>query len=243
MHLTSEILQFGMMIIILLFMWIYARVNKASLREMKESIGELSGQLNRSPSESTSSPELLEAIKKYDGHFSILAKELREYHRVSEILTAKIAESTSRQDGMLGGIRDYLATKNELTGRLQEGYDYRILRNFVKQIIRCIHQIDSNLSLDSGQDPVLKLEAIKGDLLDMLDRHGIEKITPTAGTSFSELRKIAEVVPQKEETQDESLSGKIAEVIHPGYQYMINHDHHRIIMPAQVKLYEVTRRK
>lgn len=183
--------------------------------------------------------ELLEAVSKYDSHFSLLAKGMKEYHQQTENSLEKTIDSGTRLEGMMGGVRDYLAMKNDLTSRLQEGYDYKILKNFTKQIIRCIHQIDPAMT---AEDPASKkLLSTREDLVDMLDRYGIEQFSPEVGTSYSDLRKIAEVIPQKEHTTDTSMVGKVAEVIRPGYRYQAHDEQRRIVMPAQVKIYEVSR--
>lgn len=142
--------------------------------------------------------------------------------------------SSTKMAKMLEGIRDYLADGKAHQVRLQEGYDYAVLKNFCKQIIRCIHRAEQ------ADKETLKetLDGIRTDLLDLLERNGVERFEPAKGQAFSKLRKVARVLPQKETTQDDALVGTVAEVVSPGYLYTYNDDKQRLILPAEVKIYE-----
>ena len=218
--------------------------SSAFVSSLKKEIEALKGNAGTSPSSSDAPAgdhsELMELVSKYDSHFSLLAKGMKEYHQQTEKSLKKTMDAGTRLEGMMGGVRDYLAMKNDLTSRLQEGYDYKILKNFTKQIIRCIHQIDPKLADDSVAGK--KLLSTREDLIDMLDRYGIEQFLPEVGAPYSELRKIAEVVPQKEPTKDKDQVGTVAEIIRPGYSYQAHDEQRRIVMPAQVKIYEAFRR-
>lgn len=175
----------------------------------------------------------------YDQHFSTLAKGLRAHHEETEEQLAQVHLHNSKVENILDGVRDYLSAKNKMTDRLQEGYDFQIIKNFSRQIIRCIHQLDAMIANDPDGSSAKSITALHNDLLDLLDRNGIERFSPEPGTPFSTLRKVAEVLPQKVKTDDKKLSGKVAEVEQPGYRYIFNDNQHRIIQPAQVKIYEI----
>jgi hypothetical protein len=138
---------------------------------------------------------------------------------------------------MLEGIRDYLADGKAHQVRLQEGYDYAVLKNFCKQIIRCIHRAEAGEKSQAAET----LEGVRIDLLDLLERSGIERFEPARGENYSKLRKVARVLPQKELTTNDAMVGTVAEVVAPGYLYTYNDDKQRLILPAEVKIYEKTK--
>ena len=180
-----------------------------------------------------------ENIKKYDAHFSALAKGIIEHQRDVDERFTRIDHFFSQLDGTLNGIRDYLSTRHEQMVRLQEGYDYAVIKNFSKQIIQCVNQLDLKLKSPMSETEEAELKSVSSDLMDILERYGLERFTPEVGSSFSRIRKIAESSSIKEYTDDDTLVGKVAEVIRPGYRYVYNHDKYHIISPAQVKIYEL----
>jgi hypothetical protein len=90
---------------------------------------------------------------------------------------AEGASSLKKMDDSLGGIRQYLAEKALESKRYQEGYDYGVLKNFCKQIIRSIHLIDGEM-VDATDDEAAVLHGVRLDLIDLLDRNGIEEFAP-----------------------------------------------------------------
>ncbi len=154
---------------------------------------------------------------------------------VLEVFSSSEA-SLKLMDDSLSGIRDYLSVKGQESQRLQEGHDYAVLKNFCKQVIRCIHHIQ-NVDMDSNSKVVEALRGIHLDLVDLLDRNGVVEFIPEIGSSFDSVRSFAEVSPVKEITKDAAKVGKIAEVVRSGFRYVYNNDQVRSIVPAQVKLY------
>ena len=76
------------------------------------------------------------------------------------------------------------------------------------------------------------------DLLDSLEQNGIERLQVEVDDDFADIRKMAEATTVKEETDDPKKVGTVAEVVRPGYCYVYNYDKKRLVVPAQVKLYE-----
>lgn len=144
--------------------------------------------------------------------------------------------SLKKMEDSLGGIRDYLSERGDELRRLQEGHNYAVLKAFCKQIIRCIHQLEVARD-DSTAQGAAVLEGVRLDLVDLLDRNGVEEFVPDAGEEYAEMRAIAEVSPQKEVTKDSAQVGLVAEVVRSGFKYVYNDDQVRLILPAQVKVY------
>ena len=153
----------------------------------------------------------------------------------------KILENAARQvsgiDGTIGGIRDYLAKITESTRRYEEGYDFQILKNFVRQIARAISDLDRNILKASENVKPALIEA-KEDLIELLYKNGVEQIIPDIEVAYHGMEGFAEVCPEKVSATDLGKRGKVAEVTRLGYKYTFDTGKERVIQSAMVKLYE-----
>jgi molecular chaperone GrpE (heat shock protein) len=70
-----------------------------------------------------------------------------------------------------------------------------------------------------------------------LESSGIEQYQPEINSDYRGQEKYAEAVKQKEHCDNSKQKGKIAKVIRPGYQYIINEENIKIVRTAQVKLF------
>jgi molecular chaperone GrpE (heat shock protein) len=157
-----------------------------------------------------------------------------------EIAISKVSAACGQLsgiDGTLGGMRDYLAKSTESIRRYQEGYDFQILKNFVRQIARAIADLERNLLKVPDEAKPALIEA-KEDLLELLYRNGVEPIVPETGASYRGMEGYAEVSPEKVPATDLAQRGNVAEVTRPGYRYTFDTDNGRVIQSAMVKLYE-----
>jgi len=146
-------------------------------------------------------------------------------------------ETITNVNGSINGIRDYLADNNKNLQRFQAGYDFQILKNFIKPIARTINEIEMLLMNLTGKEKA-DLEDIKDDLLELLERNSIEQINPNLETSREGKEKETEVLPDKIKTDNPNKRNLIAKVERVGYRYEFNDGQEKIIQAAQVKLYE-----
>ncbi len=154
----------------------------------------------------------------------------------TEPLTKELTELTEE----MSAIREFAAQQQDQVRKLQDGYDWMIIRRFCMRIIRCVDNIDDRIArLDEQADElVMSLEDIRDELVFALESSGIEQFNPDLNMPFKGLEKYAEAVRQRVETDSESLLGCIAEVARPGYQYLISEDEVKVVRCAQVKLYD-----
>jgi len=146
-------------------------------------------------------------------------------------------ETVTGVKGDIAGIRTHLMNSNETLQRFQAGYDYQILKNFIKPVARTINDLDQLLERLSGNEKEEVMDA-RDDLLKLLDDNGVEQIELDLEIPYAEQKKYAEVVDEKERTDDPQKSGLIAAVERVGYKYEFNDGQERVIQPALVKLYE-----
>ena len=138
----------------------------------------------------------------------------------------------------VSAIRQYTAYQQDRLEKLQDGYDWNIVRTFCLRVIRCIDNLESRINELSGKDIQTEhLEEIKDELLFALESSGIEQFEPEINSDYRGQEKYAEAIKEKQSCDEPKQTGKIAQVVRPGYQYFINEDNIKVIRPAQVKLY------
>ena len=154
----------------------------------------------------------------------------------TEPLTKELNELTEE----VSAIRQFAAQQQDQVRKLQDGYDWMIIRRFCMRIIRSIDNIEDRIGRldDPNSDVAMCLGDIRDELIFALESSGIEQFNPELEMPFKGLEKYVEAVRQRVSTDDESLCGCIAEIARPGYQYLISDDDVKIVRCAQVKLYD-----
>lgn len=138
----------------------------------------------------------------------------------------------------VAAIRDYTAYQQNRLEKLQDGYDWNIIRTFCLRVIRCIDNLESRIGqLSQDEVRAMHLEEVKDELVFALESSGIEQFRPEINSEYRGYEKFAEAIKDKQPCQAPEQAGKIADVIRPGYQYFINEDNVKVVRPAQVKLY------
>ncbi len=138
----------------------------------------------------------------------------------------------------VSAIREYAANQQDRLEKLQDGYDWNIIKTFCLRVIRCVDNLDSRITkLANKKAQRTHLEEVRDELIFALESSGIEQFEPDTDTEYRGQEKFAEAVKEKMACDDPEQAGKIAEVIRPGYQYFIDDENVKIVRPAQVKLY------
>ncbi|MBN2182321.1 MAG: hypothetical protein JW715_10435 [Sedimentisphaerales bacterium] len=138
----------------------------------------------------------------------------------------------------VSAIREYAAHQQNRLEKLQDGYDWNIIKTFCLRIIRCIDNIDSRIAqLVERDDDVSHLEEVKDELIFALESSGVEQFEPELNSEYRGQEKFAEAVKEKKRSKDPEQKGRIEKVIRPGYQCFIDEENVRIVRPAQVRLY------
>jgi len=159
----------------------------------------------------------------------------------TEPLTRELTELTEE----VSAIRHFAAQQQDQVRKLQDGYDWMIVRRFCMRIIRCIDNIEDRVGRLPDEESVLKehLEDIRDELVFALESSGVEQYEPDSDISYKGLERYAEAVKDRVSTDDAERAGCIAQVVRCGYQYLVNDDDVKIVRCAQVKLYEVTQKQ
>jgi molecular chaperone GrpE (heat shock protein) len=138
----------------------------------------------------------------------------------------------------VAAIREYASTQQDRVKKLQEGYDWNIIRNFCLRVIRCIDNVENRIRERAGQNgEAAHLSEIRDELLFALESSGIEQFEPEINHDYRGLGKQAEAVKERESCDDPDLAGKIAKIVRPGYHYFMDDKHVRVVRPAMVMLF------
>jgi len=138
----------------------------------------------------------------------------------------------------VSAIREYAANQQDRLEKLQDGYDWNIIRTFCLRVIRCVDNLENRIAkLANKKAQKTHLEEVRDELIFALESSGIEQFEPEINTEYRGQEKLAEAVKDKQSCDEPEQAGKIASVIRPGYQYFIDDENVKIVRPAQVKLY------
>jgi len=138
----------------------------------------------------------------------------------------------------VSAIREYAANQQDRLEKLQDGYDWNIIRTFCLRVIRCVDNLENRIAkVANKKAQKTHLEEVRDELIFALESSGIEQFEPETDSEYRGQEKYAEAVKDKLACDDSEQAGKIAEVIRPGYQYFIDEENVKIVRPAQVKLY------
>lgn len=156
----------------------------------------------------------------------------------SEPLTRELSDLTEE----VSAIRHFAAQQQDQMRKLQDGYDWMIVRRFCLRIIRCIDNIEDRIARLGKEEQILSdhLQDIKDELVFALESSGVEQYEPELEVSYKGLERYAEAIKDRVSTDDAARAGCIAEVARSGYQYLVNDDDVKIVRCAQVKLYELS---
>ena len=138
----------------------------------------------------------------------------------------------------VSAIREYTAYQQNRLEKLQDGYDWNIIRTFCLRVIRCIDNIENRIGqLGEDQARAMHLEEVRDELVFALESSGVEQFRPKVNSDYRGQERYTEPVKEKQPCEKPEQAGKIADVIRPGYQYFINEENIKVVRPAQVKLF------
>jgi len=174
-----------------------------------------------------------------------LEKQFTEVKQMTESVKEAALEyskplSTNIEELMqqITAIRDYASSQQGRIEKLQDGYDWNIIRTFCLRVIRCIDNLDNRIRLKSKEGiQTGELEEIRDELLFALESSGVEQFEPEVNSDFTGKEKLVEVIKEREYSKDPKMKGKIARIIKLGYRYVIDDGNTKVVRAARVKLF------
>jgi molecular chaperone GrpE (heat shock protein) len=208
--------------------------------ETKEPIGSRSAGLQKFGVDSLEFKETLRnQAENYRHQESSQLETLVEEGEVETLMsTAPVTENLIELTQEVSAIREFAAQQQDRVRQLQDGYDWNIIKRFCLRVIRCIDNIDERIRKFREQgESVEELEDVRDELVFALESSGVEQFEPEVKNSYKGLEKCVEAVHERVKTKDKTLTGKIARIVKPGYQYVVSEDDAKIVRCSQVMLY------
>jgi len=175
----------------------------------------------------------------------VLERQVAEFKPTEQTVKQNVPEHSEPINNTLNeltqqvaAIRQYATQQQGRMEKLQDGYDWNIIRNFCLRVIRCLDNLENRINQlsEQGVDAV-HLEEVRDELVFALESSGVEQFEPEINSNYRGQERCAEAVKDKECSDDQNLSGKIAKVIRHGYQYVIDEENVKIVRPSQVQLF------
>jgi len=214
-----------------------AQLNTQLLGQMEQNIRKtiLAGYYKSSLEVQNSLKTQNENIEKQVAEVMQMAQTIQETSsKNSEPVKSSIDELTRQ----ISAIREYTSLQHSKIEKLQEGYDWNIIKNFCLRVIRCIDNLENRIAKLSEQNiDTTDLEEIMDELVFALESSGVEQFRPQINSDYNGKEKTAEVAKDKVNPDDPNMRGKIAEVLRPGYQYIIDEANVKVVRTAQIKLF------
>ncbi len=149
-----------------------------------------------------------------------------------------VRDSLTELTHEMSAIRQFAAQQQDRVRQLQEGYDWNIIKRFCMRVIRCVDNLDGRIAkLAEQRQDVSVLADVRDELVFALESSGVEQFEPELESDYKGKEKSVEAVRTRLRTSDPKLKGKIAEIVRPGYRYVVSDDDVRVVRCAQVKLY------
>jgi len=159
-------------------------------------------------------------------------------HQTTVTQSRHLESSLNELTQQMSAIREYASHQQERVKKLQDGYDWSIIKNFCLRIIRCIDHIEDRTSqLGKKNSDTTNLEEIRDELLFALESNGVEPFEPEINSDYRGQEKNTEAVKEKQHCDDHKLAGKIAQVIRKGYRYLLDDENFKVVRTTQVRLY------
>lgn len=190
--------------------------------------------------------------KELQSQFDSIAEQIEERHcKTENSIDAFIAANSSNAKRITSGIDDILSILTSIRDfssrqsaellRWKEGYDYRIVKNFITRIIHSIDDIEYKIEIvkadSEKQKLVEELEFVKDVLLSNLDGEGLVRIEPELLKRVEDYGgKVAvdSIIP----TDEDEKNGAIAKVLLYGYELYTGEDKSKLIRQAKVAIYK-----
>jgi molecular chaperone GrpE (heat shock protein) len=183
----------------------------------------------------TTLKEQAEDLQRQIAEFKQAAQSVQQTTREqSEPLGSTLKELTQQ----VSAIREYAACQQDRVEKLQDGYDWGIIRTFCLRVIRCIDNIENRIDDPPKDGPdLIYLEEVRDELLFALESSGVEQFRPDIHSEYRGQEKFAEALKDRVPVQKSEDAGRIAQVVRPGYRYMMDDENYKVVRTAQVKLF------
>jgi hypothetical protein len=174
-----------------------------------------------------------------------LEKQVAEFRQMAKTLkqmtldrSQPFGDTIKELMQQVSAIREYAMGQQDRIKKLQDGYDWSIIRSFGLKVIRCIDNLEDRIEQFRNNDiETADLEEVRDELIFSLESSGIEQYKLEIDSDYNGQEKIAEAVKEKVGAPEPELKGKIAHLVRPGYRHFIDDENFKVVRTARVKLF------
>jgi molecular chaperone GrpE (heat shock protein) len=198
---------------------------------LQENTGSNDNELNKKKAKDKKSEEFEEKVAQFNKKAADFQEQIID---PAEPINTALRELTDQ----VSAIREYASDQQDRVTKLQDGYDWNIIRTFCLKIIRCIDNLEDRIEqLNDETVSCDDLEEIRDELVFALESSGVERFEPHINSEYRGQERKAEAIKDRVKAEDKQMNGKIAKVLRGGYQYIIDEENVKIVRTARVKLY------
>lgn len=213
----------------------------AECRAVNRSLEKTRKSLNRALKswKTTNGEQLAELENSLIGSVQSISQLLDASQKALSDRLGNVEQSSQTTMELVDNVREFVAKQADETRRWQEGYDWRILKNYLLRVISTVDDVENQLShLKQSGAPekiIKKFDFLRETLEIHLEEEGLISFSPDLGkkpdTAKEEIK--ASVVSETEQ----QAFGMIAEVIRRGYEIDLGSGT-KVVRKAQVTVYK-----
>lgn len=151
----------------------------------------------------------------------------------------QVEQSSQTTAEMVNDVREYVAKQADETRRWQEGYDWRILKNYLLRVISTMDDIERKLKFyrksGRGDDFIKDFDFLRETLEIHLEEEGLIVFAPHVGVEPDV--SLVEIKASVTISGEGQLAGTVAEVICKGYEMDVGVET-KVVRKAQISVYK-----
>jgi molecular chaperone GrpE (heat shock protein) len=166
-------------------------------------------------------------------------QSLESRQKASDSRLSKVVETSETTMNLVENVREYVGKQADEVRRWQDGYDWRILKNYLMRIISTMDDIERKISSykkqENSQELIEDFDFFREALEIHLEEEGLLAFSPSIGYPVESNK--ADVKGTVPTTSEDQIDETVAEIIHKGYEIDLGIES-KVIRRAQVKVYK-----
>lgn len=140
---------------------------------------------------------------------------------------------------LVNNVREYVAKQADETRRWQEGYDWRILKNYLTRLISTLDDIETKLDVyrkeEKPQGFLQDFDFLRETLEIHLEEEGLLSFAPLIGADVDPIK--VDIKGSVECTAENQADGTVAEIVKKGFEIELGTGV-KVVRRAQVTVYK-----
>lgn len=151
----------------------------------------------------------------------------------------EVDHSSKTTQELVDNVREYVSKQADETRRWQEGYDWRLLKNYLLRILSTLDEIEDKIEYYRKQEKpaefINDFNFFKEMLEEHLEEEGVFSFTPKINAELDDFKN--EVMASQPSESADQVAGTIASVIRRGFELEIGDDV-KVIRKSRVSIFK-----